>query len=148
MNLKPQQINNIATNTFMENNITKRKLEGLRLAVIGVNKIGMIKAVRDLSPGLGLAEAKNLIETAQNKCSLSVYANETLYETICLALGSQFIPAITDEQFLQILQTAMKQSSAFYMDRLDAVMLCCENLKKMGGLPYAARKFEEFINSI
>ncbi|OGC77083.1 50S ribosomal protein L7/L12 [candidate division WWE3 bacterium RIFOXYD1_FULL_39_9] len=34
------------------------------LAAVGDNKIGVIKAVREINPTLGLVEAKNLVESA------------------------------------------------------------------------------------
>jgi len=37
------------------------------LAEIGANKIAVIKAVREVAPGLGLADAKKLVESAPAK---------------------------------------------------------------------------------
>jgi large subunit ribosomal protein L7/L12 len=42
------------------------------LAEIGANKIAVIKAVREVAPGLGLADAKKLVESAPAKVLESV----------------------------------------------------------------------------
>ncbi len=110
------------------------------------NKIQLIKVCRQAMPGLGLAEAKNLVEDCMHQCEKDTSIN--LYSAIFSKISEAFTPIFSKAQFMGLLEQMIDDSETFFMDPLEAVIHGCNNLKAKGGLSYVAEKDEKLIDSI
>lgn len=121
-------------------------LDGLRAACDSYSTGGIIpiiKALRALVPGLGLADAKQIVDNTKTAST-----TQKKYEAIISQVQGEITPDITKEEFLSLLGNAIDNADAFFTDPLEAVLYMCQNLKARGGLIYAAKRNEKFINSI
>jgi hypothetical protein len=127
-------------------------LKDLKSACYENGKIHMIKACRQIAGNeLGLAEAKKLVEDCMERQSSAVKPipdADRLYDDIVSELSRWLRIEFSKEQFLQIVAEAYDTAGSLYTDPLEAVLIALENLKKKGGLVYAAQKAQEFIDKI
>lgn len=122
-------------------------LKRLRDAVAGNNKIGCIKEIRHLKPGLGLAEAKNLIEQCVDSAGGWPRVAE-VYEKVKFELRDVLFTTFTKEQFMAMVSAAYDTHEDIFSDPLDAVLHALNNLKSKGGLEYAAARADAFIDNL
>jgi hypothetical protein len=119
-------------------------LTTLKSAVLGTQKIAAIKEVRALAPGLGLAEAKKIVEDATTMCGWS----EKAVETIQYAMRDYLDVVYTKEQFMALVSAAYDCSEDLFEDPLNSVLHALKNLQAKGGIKYAAMRDQKFIDSI
>lgn len=119
-------------------------LEILRQKIQNSEKIAAIKEIRTLASGLGLAEAKNLVEEETGKHGW----NAVGFESICTRLSDYLDAPYTKEQFIGLVSAAYDAADTFFEDPLAAVLHALKNLQAKGGLKYVAARDQKFIDSI
>ena len=115
--------------------------------------IQTIKRLREFT-NFGLRESKDLVDAIKkpgpitngfNSTSLS---REDIYE-LFKKFSVQEIPALTKEEFLQVLSDAIDAGDKlYYTDMIDIVVQTCTNIRQNGGLTAIAKKIHKFINDI
>ena len=124
----------------------KTILEALRKAIYSNEFIGAIKAVRKISPGMGLAEAKEMMDKVAP--GRQFVNPKEAYEKLIYELRASLNPLYTKAQFLSLVGHAYDTADSLFADPLEAVLFCLNNLKEKGGLSYAAMQAEDFIEGI
>ena len=132
----------------------KNLLAELQKHCNSLNKIGLIKLVRDARKDLGLVDAKNLVENCMQKCGYDgsshsdVHGGYRLYDELKNEISNVLTPEFTKEQFMSLIGLMIDDAATYFMDPLEAVLHGLQNLKSKGGLEHASRRDETFINKI
>jgi len=113
------------------------------------NKIGCIKALRAVIPGLGLAESKTHIENLM----ASHQYESGFYNAIQLLIKKELHiapnePRLSHEQLIGELDMAIVAGEAFYMDPIESVLKYIEKMEQKGGTDYIAQKIENFMDML
>lgn len=110
--------------------------------------ISLIKLYREFT-NCELKKAKETIETALEPDSSAFSSKLNADEIISIFKNVSYSPHITDEQFLNMVERAIKSKHVYHFeDQLDAVETLCKNIRRRGGLNVIAKEYEDFIDAI
>lgn len=112
------------------------------------NRIIAIKNLRAFT-GKGLKESKDEIETLEQDPNNYIREWAILKCFKKYSTQSEPNPALTKEEFLQILSDAIDAGSKLYFsDPVEIVIQTCQNIKIQGGLPAIAKQIQQCIDNL